>query len=61
MERMQAEAEALKAEGIVSVQLKEGSHGWSSHVIEFFAVGTAIVPHGEDHEITAPTTVLDLS
>jgi uncharacterized protein YbjQ (UPF0145 family) len=61
MERMQAEAESLQAEGIVGVQLKEGSHGWSSHVIEFFAVGTAIVPHGEDHEITAPTTVLDLS
>jgi len=61
MERMQAEAEAVKAEGIVGVQLKEGSHGWGSHVIEFFAVGTAIVPHGDDHQITAPTTVLDLS
>ena len=61
MERMQAEAEAVEAEGIVGVQLKEGSHGWGSHVIEFFAVGTAIVPYGEDHVITAPTTVLDLS
>jgi uncharacterized protein YbjQ (UPF0145 family) len=61
MERMQAEAEALQAEGIVGVQLTEGSHGWGSHVIEFFSVGTAIVPHGEDHQITAPTTVLDLS
>jgi uncharacterized protein YbjQ (UPF0145 family) len=61
MERMQAEAEAVQAEGIVGVQLKEGSHGWGSHVIEFFAVGTAIVPYGEDHQITAPTTVLDLS
>jgi uncharacterized protein YbjQ (UPF0145 family) len=61
MERMQAEAEALQAEGIVGVQLTEGSHGWGSHVIEFFAIGTAIVPYGEDHQITAPTTVLDLS
>ena len=61
MERMQAEAEALQAEGIVGVQLTEGSHGWGSHVIEFFAIGTAIVPHGEDHEIQPPTTVLDLS
>jgi uncharacterized protein YbjQ (UPF0145 family) len=61
MERMQAEAEAVKAEGIVGVQLKEGNHGWGSHVIEFFAVGTAIVPHGDDHTIQAPTTVLDLS
>ncbi|MEA2150847.1 MAG: hypothetical protein QOD69_2677 [Solirubrobacteraceae bacterium] len=61
MERMQAEAEAVHAEGIVGVQLTEGSHGWGSHVIEFFAIGTAIVPYGEDHEIQAPTTVLDLS
>jgi uncharacterized protein YbjQ (UPF0145 family) len=61
MERMQAEAEALRAEGIVGVVLQEGNHGWGSHVIEFFAVGTAIVPYGEDHVIQAPTTVLDLS
>ncbi len=61
MERMQAEAELLEAEGIVGVQLSEGNHGWGSHVIEFFAVGTAIVPHGEDHTITPPVTVLDLS
>ena len=44
MERMQAEAEAVKAEGIVGVQLTERNHGWGSHVIEFFALGTAIVP-----------------
>jgi uncharacterized protein YbjQ (UPF0145 family) len=61
MERMQAEAEAVQAEGIVGVQLNEGNHGWGSHVIEFFAIGTAIVPYGEDHQIQAPTTVLDLS
>jgi uncharacterized protein YbjQ (UPF0145 family) len=61
MERMQSEAEAVKAEGIVGVQLTERSHGWGSHVIEFFAVGTAIVPYGEDHTIEPPTPVLDLS
>ena len=61
MERMQAEAEAVQAEGIVGVQLNERSHGWGSHVIEFFAVGTAIVPYGEDRQITRPTPVLDLS
>ncbi len=61
MERMQAEAEAVQAEGIVGVVLKEGSHGWGSHVIEFFAVGTAIVPYGEDRQIAKPTPVLDLS
>jgi uncharacterized protein YbjQ (UPF0145 family) len=62
MERMQSEASELKAEGIVGVQLQEKSHGWGSHTIEFFAIGTAIVP-SEDHEgeIEAPTPVLDLS
>ena len=44
MGRMQAEAVHLKAEGIVGVNLVQRSHGWESHVIEFFAVGTAVVP-----------------
>ena len=30
-------------------------------MIEFFAVGTAIVPYGEEHTIEPPTPVLDLS
>ena len=62
MERMQSEAQTLSAEGIVGVDLQEKSHGWGSHTIEFFAVGTAIVP-SEDHDgkIEAPTQVLDLS
>ncbi len=62
MERMQAEAAEAKAGGIVGVDLQEKSHGWGSHTIEFFAIGTAIVP-AEDHDgqIDAPTPVLDLS
>ena len=61
MERMQAEAEQVEAEGIVGVQLQERNHGWGSHVIEFFAVGTAIVPYGEANALGSPTPVLDLS
>jgi uncharacterized protein YbjQ (UPF0145 family) len=63
MERMQAEALQAKAEGIVGVHIEEKSHGWGSHVIEFFAIGTAIIPSEgiEDHVIPAPQTVLDLS
>src|SRR5271167_2261626 len=63
MERMQAEALEAKAEGIVGVHIEEKSHGWGSHVIEFFAIGTAIIPAEgiEDHVIPAPQTVLDLS
>src|SRR5919202_3066243 len=61
MERMQAEAEALEAEGIVGVALTEGNHGWSSHVIEYFAVGTAVTPTSEDHKIPPPALVLNLN
>jgi uncharacterized protein YbjQ (UPF0145 family) len=62
MERMQSEAQQLSAEGIVGVDLQEKSHGWGSHTIEFFAVGTAIMPtEGHDGAIEAPTPVLDLS
>jgi uncharacterized protein YbjQ (UPF0145 family) len=64
MERMQSEAQSISAEGIVGVDLQEKSHGWGSHTIEFFAIGTAIVPregHDDDEKIEAPTPVLDLS
>ena len=61
MERLQYEAQIDGAAGVVGTEVHETSHGWDSHVIEFFAVGTAIVPYGEDHVIQAPTTVLDLS
>lgn len=44
MERMQNEAMAAEAEGVVGVQLHEGSHNWQPHVLEFFAVGTAVKP-----------------
>lgn len=60
MERMQAEAIALGAEGIVGVQLIEKSHFWGTHVIEFFAIGTAVRPIRSDHEIAQPQMVLTL-
>ncbi len=61
MERMQSEAEALQAEGIVAVRLHENNHGWGSHVIEFFALGTAIVPVGGAHALPTPQIVLTLN
>src|SRR3954464_6010485 len=54
MARMQAEAETAEAEGIVGVELHERSHGWGSHIIEFVAIGTAILPTSAEHEITPP-------
>jgi len=61
MERMQAEATHLKAEGIVGVQIHEGRYSWESHVIEFFTVGTAVVPIREDHHIPTPQLVLSVN
>jgi uncharacterized protein YbjQ (UPF0145 family) len=62
MERMQSEAQEIEAQGIVGVQLQEKSHGWGSHTIEFFAVGTGIIPsESQDGEIEPPMPVLDLS
>jgi len=61
MERMQREAEEVQAEGVVGVQLQERSHGWGSHVIEFFAVGTAIVPLDGDRQLPPPTLTLSLT
>jgi len=61
MERMQAEAERDGAEGIVGVDLHEGSYGWNPNVIEFFVIGTAIVPLREDHHIDKPQLVLSVN
>jgi uncharacterized protein YbjQ (UPF0145 family) len=61
MERMQAEAVALNAQGVVGAQIVEHSHGWGSHVIEFFAVGTAVVSVSDNHQIQPPALALLLN
>jgi uncharacterized protein YbjQ (UPF0145 family) len=61
MERMQREADELQAGGIVGARIIERSHGWGSHVIEFFAIGTAVVSTSDEHEIEKPTMVLPLT
>ena len=61
MERMQAEAISLRAQGVVGAQIHERSHGWGSHVIEFFAVGTAVISISDTHEVPAPALSLLLN
>jgi uncharacterized protein YbjQ (UPF0145 family) len=60
MSRMQAEAEALNAEGIVGVRLNAHGHRWGGHTTEFFAIGTAVRPLRADHHIPTPQLVLPL-
>jgi len=59
---MQTEAQTLDAKGIVGVDLQEKSHGWGAHIIEFFAIGTAIVATtATQPAIVTPSSVLDLN
>ena len=61
MERMQAEATALGAEGIVGVVIDETNHTWGSHILEFSAVGTAVVAISQNHQIPTPSLVLTVN
>ena len=61
MERMQAEGEALEAEGIVGVTVDESNHTWGVNVLEFSAIGTAVKPIRDDHHIQEPTLVLSVN
>ena len=61
MERMTNEAKDLQSAGIVGARIAQGSHGWGAHVIEFLAIGTAVVPVSVEHEIERPSLVLPLS
>jgi uncharacterized protein YbjQ (UPF0145 family) len=61
MERMQKEADELQAGGIVGARIIERSHGWGSHVIEFFAIGNAVVAISDEHVIDKPNLVLPLT
>ena len=59
--RMQVEAASLQADGIIGAKVTEKSHGWGSHVLEYFAIGTAILPTRADHTIPTPQMVLPLT
>jgi uncharacterized protein YbjQ (UPF0145 family) len=61
MERMTDEANELQSAGIVGARIAQGSHGWGAHVIEFLAIGTAVVPVDVDHEIEQPSLMLPLT
>lgn len=61
IERMQAEASALQATNVVSVSVSQGNYQWESHIIEFFALGTAVVPLASDHPLPAPSFTISLN
>ncbi len=61
MARMQAEASARGAEGVVAFQLAEHNHVWGYHTTEFFAFGTAVRPLRPDHVLAPPGLVIALN
>jgi uncharacterized protein YbjQ (UPF0145 family) len=61
MNRMQSEAVELSATGIVGVQLNEHGHGWGGRIVEFFAIGTAIVKDHDHARPEPPNPVIDFS
>ena len=67
IERMQDEAEALGATGVVGVTIAEEQHSWrtqpwnvgnaalqNGEVLELFVIGTAVVPSTENADTTTP-------
>jgi uncharacterized protein YbjQ (UPF0145 family) len=59
MSRMQDEASAIGAAGVVGSHITESTHVWRHHLIEFLAIGTAIAPLIKDH--VAPKVQVALS
>jgi uncharacterized protein YbjQ (UPF0145 family) len=60
MERMQTEAQQVKAQGVVGIQITEKNHVWGHHAIEFFAIGTAVARYKERGAVLKPRMVLNL-
>jgi len=62
LERMQAEATAAKASGIVGVNVLVSNHVWGEHATEFLATGTAVRRLAEEHRLadTSPKPMFTL-
>jgi uncharacterized protein YbjQ (UPF0145 family) len=59
MARIQADATDVGGEGLVGVEIRESSHGWEAHIMEFVGVGTAITPiRDATHEVHEPPKVV---
>ena len=61
MARLQEEALHTGADGVVGVTTAERSHIWGSHVIEFFAIGTAVRADTRSHRSAPPPLLLPLN
>jgi uncharacterized protein YbjQ (UPF0145 family) len=60
MSRMQQAGQAMQAEGVIQVKLREGPLGSSARVMQFIAVGTAVHLREDAHRPVNPTMVVTL-
>jgi uncharacterized protein YbjQ (UPF0145 family) len=61
MERLQYEAQSDGASGVVGAEIFEWTHGaWDPHIIEFFAVGTSVLPIAVTGELPTPQLVMSV-
>lgn len=60
MERMGEEARACGGDLVVGVGINEGSWTWDTNVIEFAAVGTAVVRDAQPPELPVPQLVVGM-
>ena len=49
------------ASGVVGTQIHESTHGWDAHVIEFFAIGTSVLPIAMKEAPPAPVLVMTVN
>lgn len=60
MERLGEEARETGGDLVVAVTLSEGSWGWDANVIEYAAVGTAVVREAQRPELPVPQLVVGM-
>jgi uncharacterized protein YbjQ (UPF0145 family) len=60
MGRMEEDARAAGADGVINVKLREGPLGYNARILQFVAVGTAVHLRDEQHRNIAPTMVVPL-
>jgi uncharacterized protein YbjQ (UPF0145 family) len=55
MERLQVEAKQAGARGVVGLRLEQRNQYWGSHIIEYFAIGTAVALSRAPADAATPT------
>jgi uncharacterized protein YbjQ (UPF0145 family) len=61
MDRMQYEAIQLQAEGVVGMRVEESQYYWGAHVIEYFAIGTAVRALDAGRPVPEPSLTLPVN